>query len=180
MRNLITVLAALGAALVLGLMAPSAAAAPITQHFHGTWSDSNDDDNQCGIAGTSVSSGMDNFQLFADGSFQDEGSFTYVFTSAATGKSLQFSGHDQVSGPVLGPIENGDGTITFITTVRGVPFKLKIPNGPTLSLDVGYVTFYQTYNPTTGELISEVISPEDGPHPSLHSDTCDLIVPALT
>jgi hypothetical protein len=66
--------------------------------------------------------------------------------------------------------------------------KLKLPNGPILSRDAGLVTFDGIYDPTTGDLLSETISAEKGPHPELDSGGdfgggalfCDVIVPALS
>ena len=68
MRRLFVV-GALVASVSLALMASSAASAPLVDRFHGTFSDTFPD-NICGIDGTSVVSGMDNIQVFADGTFK--------------------------------------------------------------------------------------------------------------
>jgi hypothetical protein len=179
MRKLTFSTAAVAAALVTGLMTSSAGAAPIVAHFHDSFSDSNPDANLCGIDGSSVVRGVIDVQEYADGSSKAEVHFDFVFTSAATGKSIQIFGADQNGGRAT---ENGDGTITFVSTFKGMPQKLKIPNGPTLSRDAGYITLIQTFDEATGELISQVISPNRGPHPSLADPDlfCDVIVPALT
>jgi hypothetical protein len=116
---------------------------------------------------------------YADGTSKSEVHFSYVFTSAATGKSIRISGSDESSATAT---ENGDGTITFVFTFKGLPQKLSIPNGPTLTRDAGNVTITQTFDEATGDLISQVISPLHGPHPSLADPNlfCDVIVPALT
>jgi hypothetical protein len=179
MRKLTLSLAAVAAALTTGLLASSAGAAPIVSHFHDSWRDVEEDANVCGIDGSSVSSGVLDVQEYADGSTWAEVHFDFVFTSAATGKSIEIFGADRNGGTAT---ENGDGTITFVSTFTGMPQKLKIPNGPTLSLDAGSVTFIETYDETTGDLVSRVISPVRGPHPSLADPDlfCDVIVPALT
>jgi hypothetical protein len=179
MRRLFA-LTGLAAALLMALMASNAAAAPIVEQFHGTFSDTFAD-NICGIDGTTVVNGMDNIQIFADGTFKDQFRQNYVFTSAATGKSVLLFVAQQFTG--VGPIDNGDGTVTFVATFKGLPEKLKIPNGPILSRDAGYVSFNDTFDATTGDFLGEVISPENGPHPDLDSGFaifCDVIVPALT
>ena len=86
MRKLFA-LAGLAGALLLALMASSAAAAPIVEQFHGTFSGTFSG-SICGIDGTSVVSGMDNIQVFADGTFKDQFRLNQVFTSTATGKSV--------------------------------------------------------------------------------------------
>src|SRR5215207_9630734 len=92
---------------------------------------------------------------------------------------------NQVSGTEE-PIDNGDGTVTFVATVKGLPEKLKIPHGPTLSRDAGIVTQTTTFlvNPD-GSLtfVSSSFSNEKGPHPDLESDFelfCQVVIRALT
>jgi hypothetical protein len=173
-------LSALVGTLLLALMASTAGAAPLVNRFHGTFSETFPD-NICGIDGTTVVSGMDNIQEFADGTFKDEFRQNYVFTSAATGKSVLLFVAQQFTG--TGPIDNGDGTITFVSTFKGLPEKIKLPNGRVLSRDAGFVSFNDTFDATTGEFLGETISPENGPHPDLDSGFtlfCDVIVPALS
>ena len=86
MRKLFA-LAGLAGALLLALMASSAAAAPIVEQFHGTFSDTFSD-NFCGIDGTSVVERHGQLQVFADGTFNDQFRLNQVFTSTATGKSV--------------------------------------------------------------------------------------------
>jgi len=174
------VVAAAGVLLLMALVAASSAsAAPLVDRFHGTFSDTNPDDSLCGISGTSVVSGMDNIQVFADGTFQDEFRLTYVFT-ADNGKSVELFVANQFTG--TGPIDNGDGTVTFTSTFKGIPERWKIPNGPTLIIDVGFVTFTDVVDLATGE-VTTTIDPENGPHPELDSGftlLCSVLVPALT
>jgi hypothetical protein len=178
MRKLLALTGLVGA-LLLASLAPSAAAARIVEHFHGTFSDTYAG-NICGIGGTIVVSGMDNIQVFADGTFKDQFRLNLVFTSAATGKSVLLFNANQFVGK--GPVDNGDGTISFYSTFKGLPEKLKLPNGRVLLRDAGFVTFIDTFDATTGEYLGTVTSPEHGPHPDLDSGFelfCDVIVPAL-
>ena len=174
-------LSALVGALLLASAASTAGAAPLIDRFHGTLSDMFPD-NICGIDGTSVFSAVDNFQVFADETFTSELRASKLFTSAATGKSVLIFSAAKFTAPGQ-PIDNGDGTITFTETVRGLMEQLKLPNGTVLSRDAGLLTFNDTFNATTGESLGETISPENGPHPDLDSGGalfCDLIVPALS
>jgi hypothetical protein len=179
MRRLAALTALVGA-LTLASLASTAGGAPLVDRFHGTFSDTFAD-NICGIDGTSVFNGMDNIQVFADGTFMDQFRLIQVFTSAATGKSVLLFAANQFVG--AGPIDNGDGTITFTSTFKGLPEKIKLPNGRSLSRDAGFVTFNDTFDATTGEFLGTTISPENGPHPDLDSGFalfCDVIVPALS
>jgi hypothetical protein len=179
MRGLFA-LSGLVAAFLLAFMASSTGAAPLVDRFHGTFSDTFPD-NICGIDGTSVVNGMDNIQVFADGTFKDQFRLNQVFTSAATGKSVLLFVANQFVG--IGPIDNGDGTVTFVSTHKGLPEMLKLPDGRVLSRDAGFVSFNDTFDATTGDFLGETLSPENGPHPDLDSGFtlfCDVIVPALT
>jgi len=173
-------LSALVGALLLALMASTASAAPLTDHFRVTFSGPVPD-TQCGIDGTSVFNGMDNIQVFADGTFKAEARVNQVFTSAATGKSvLLFFAYQFVE---AGPIDNGDGTVTFTGTYKGLKEKLKLPNGTILSRDAGLVTFSNTFDARTGDFLGETVSAQNGPHPDVDSGFtlfCDVIVPALS
>lgn len=178
MRTFLTVFAA---AMLMALTASSAGAAPIVEHGHSSGTDTSAD-TLCGIEGTTVTRFVDDFQVFADNTFKDQFSGKAVFTSDATGKSVSIFAAQQVSGPI-DPIDNGDGTITFVATFKGIPELLKLPNGPVLSRDAGSVTLFQTFDATTDEFISTTFSGDKGPHPDLESGFelfCDVIVPALT
>jgi hypothetical protein len=165
---------------ITALVVSTAGAAPLTDRFHGTFSDTSPG-NICGIDGTIVDSGMDNIQVFADGTFKDQFRENLVFTSSATGKSVELFVAEQFTGK--GPIDNGNGTLTFINTFKGMPEKLKLPNGRILSRDAGNVSFIIIVDAATGDLISQTTVGEKGPHPDLDSDFarfCDVIVPALS
>jgi hypothetical protein len=173
------------AALVLALASPmiGVAAAPIVND-HSRFTDTFPD-NICGIPGSSTINVVDNFKLYADGTFHDTATFKLVFTADRTGKQIQIMSAGQVSGPV-DPIDNGDGTITFVATFKGLPEKLSIPNGPTLLRDAGNAKLGQRFrvNPDDSlTFIEVVIFSEKGPHPDLDSGFelfCDVLVPALS
>ena len=136
----------------------------------------------CGIPGTSVVRGVDNFTVYADNTFKDNFTLTNTFTATASGKSIRIHIANQVTGNDE-PIDNGDGTVTFVQTFKGLPEQLKITNGPLLSRDAGVVTFTTIFDAATGDFISQTLSGEKGPHPDLDSDFavfCDVLIPALT
>ena len=169
-------------ALTIGASGGASAAAPVVNE-HSMFTDTFPD-QVCGIQGTSTVSGVDNFKLFADNTFLDTSSIRQVFT-AGNGKSVVISSAGQVTGPA-DPIQNADGTITFINTYKGLPEKLSIADGPTLSRDAGTATLAETFLPLpNGDLqfVSEIVSGVHGPHPELDSGMalfCDVLVPALT
>lgn len=169
------------AAFVAVVMPGSGAAAKPIFHSHANFSDTFPD-GICGIPGTSVVRVVDNFTLYTDHTFKDAFTISQTFTATASGKSVRIHAGNQVTGNNE-PIDNGDGTITFITIFKGLPEQLKIPQGPMLSRDAGVVTFADTFDESTGDLISRVVSGEKGPHPDLDGDFalfCNLLIPALT
>ena len=114
----------------------------------------------CDIPGTSVVSVVDNFKLYADGTFRDTSRFRLVFMAAESGKSVVIFSAGQVTG-LDDPIENADGTVTFISTFKGLPEKLSILHGPTLSRDAGVATVATTLRPLGDdefEFVSQTIS----------------------
>jgi hypothetical protein len=177
---LATVVATFGVPLATAL--PVAASAPIVNE-HERFSDTFEDE-LCGISGTSTINVVDNFKLFADGTFSDTSVFRLVFT-ADNGNSVTVLAAGQITGPDE-PIENEDGTVTFIVTIKGLPEKLSISGGPTLSLDAGAVTLATTFSvDANGNLNfdSHEFSGEHGPQPDLASDFelfCEVVIPALT
>jgi hypothetical protein len=180
MRRRVGLLAGLAAAGALSVFASSASAAPIVDHFHATFSEVNPTDDLCGIDGSSVTNGMDNVQVFADGTVKDQGSSDYVFTSATTGKSVEIFFAQQFAQTL--EVVNPDGSMTFIATTKGLPEKIKLPNGPVLSRDAGNVTFLNTFD-ADGNFLSQTVVDVKGPHPDLASGftlMCDVIIPALS
>jgi hypothetical protein len=168
-------------ALLLASMASTARAAPVVSHFHDSFSDTFAD-AQCGIDGTSVVNGVANIQILADDTFRSELRLSQVFTSTTTGKSVSIFVAAQfvAAGPA---IDNGDGTVTFTESFKGLSEKIKLANGMVLSRDAGFYLINDTFDATTGDFLGETISPENGPHPDLDSGGalyCDAIIPALS
>jgi hypothetical protein len=190
---------AAAATVVLAFMASSAAAAPLVQHYHfsftcmstpGSPADPNDcvgpfgpteiDPELCDIPGTNVDSQSGNVQVFADSTMKVEWQESYVFTSALTGKSIESLSNEQFT-TNRAPIDNGDGTVSFVFAFKGLEQQLKLPNGPVLVRDAGPVTFTLTVDAATGDFVSFTVS-EQGPHPITDSggNFCQFIVPALS
>jgi hypothetical protein len=171
--------------LVLAVALPGigAAAAPIVNE-HSNFSDTFQDE-LCGIAGSSTIYVVDNFKLYDDGTFLATSRFRQIFTPDGTGKQVVISTAGQSSG-LDDPIDNGDGTVTFVTTFKGLPERLSIVHGPTLLRDAGVVTVSTTFFVEPDDsltFISQTFSGEKGPHPDLESGFeagCGVIVPALT
>ena len=180
-RKLALVLAGALALTIGASGSASAAAPPANEHSSSTDTFA---DELCGIQGTSTVNVVDNFKLYADGTFLDTSRVRQVFT-AENGKSVVILAAGQVTGPAE-PIQNADGTITFINTFKGLPEKLSIAGGPTLSRDAGVVTQTITLRPLPNgdlEFVSQTFSGEHGPHPDLESGFelfCDVLTPALT
>jgi hypothetical protein len=171
-------------ALTIGASGGASAAAPI-ENEHTRSTDTIPDDAVCDIPGTSTINIVDNFKLYADGTFRDTARFRQVFTAAESGKSVVIFSAGQVTG-LNDPIQNADGTVTFINTFKGLPEKLSIAGGPTLSRDAGVVTVTTTFRPLGDDefdFVSQTFSGEHGPHPDLESGFevfCDVLIPALT
>jgi hypothetical protein len=169
-------------ALTIGASGGASAAAPIVNE-HTSFTDTFPD-QVCDIPGTSTVNVVDNFKLYADNTFRDTSRIRQLFT-AENGKSIVIFSAGQVTG-LDDPIQNADGTVTFINTFKGLPEKLSILHGPTLSRDAGVVTVTSTFRPLGGDefdLVSQTFSGEHGPHPDLESGFevfCDVLIPALT
>jgi hypothetical protein len=181
-RNLALVLAGALALTIAASGSASAATPIVNQHTSSTPPPF--PDQVCGITGTSTISVVDNFKLFADGTFLDTSRFHQVFT-AQNGKAVVIFAAGPVTGPA-DPIQNADGTITFINTFKGLPEKLSIAGGPTLSRDAGTATIADTFLPLPNrdlQFVSQTVSGIHGPHPDLESGFevfCNVLIPALT
>lgn len=179
-----TVLAGVAALVVLGLATflGSASAVPPT---HTVVVEETFPDEVCGIPGTATIRLTEVVRETADTSFVT-GTFRYRFTATETGKSITVRAAGPVDSRVI--IDESAGTITFLDTFVGLPEKISITGGPTLSRDAGTVTFTTTFalDPETGEPIGDPLSEEvtflHGPHPELESDFnlfCEEVVPYL-
>ena len=155
-------------------------AKPIAQ-FHDHFTESFSDEI-CGIPVDVKLVVTDNFFLYADESFKDTSSFMATVTNPVNGKSVVISSAGLVSGPA--PIVDEEaGTITFLTSFKGLPEKIQTANGRVLLRDAGFVTFADTFDLETGEFISFEITVNKGPHPEADSDFtlfCEVISEALS
>jgi hypothetical protein len=131
----VALLSVLVAAIVAVVMPGSAVAAKPVFHSHENFSDTFAGDI-CGIPGTFVERGVDNFTVYANNTFKSNFTVNQVFTATASGKSVRIHVANQVTGNDE-QIDNGDGTVTFVQTFKGLPEQLKITNGPVLSRDAG-------------------------------------------
>jgi len=159
----------------------SALGAKPVEQFHDHFTDSFSDEI-CGIPVDVVIVVTDNFTLYADESFKDRSSFRSTVTNPASGKSIVISSAGLVSGPAP-TVDEDAGTITFFTSFKGLPEKIRTKNGPVLLRDAGFVTFKDTFDLETDELISSEVIVNKGPHPDLDSDFelfCEVVAPALT
>jgi hypothetical protein len=142
-------------------------------------------DEVCGIPGTATIRFTEVVKE-TDDTFFATGTFRYRFTATETGKSITVRSAGPIDSRVI--IDESAGTITFLDTFVGLPEKISITGGPTLSRDAGTVTFTTTFalDPETGEPIGEPLSEEvtflHGPHPELESDFnlfCEEVAPYL-
>jgi hypothetical protein len=89
-----------------------------------------------------------------------------------------------IAGQLSGPppiIDEEAGTITFVTSFKGLPEKIQTAHGPVLLRDAGFVQFADTFDMETGDFISSEVVVK-GPHPELDSDFalfCEVITEAL-
>jgi hypothetical protein len=139
----------------------------------------------CGILGTAVVHGTSVFRDTRNGTYFMSGTFFGVFTAAESGKSTTLIGAGPVKQTSPPVIDEEAGTVTITTTYGGLFEKFSITGGPTLSINAGIVTFIDVFtytgdpNNPAGDLISETLSPLDGPHPDLASGGCEVLVPYL-
>jgi hypothetical protein len=169
--------AALATALVV-LPAGAFAAKPV-ERFHDNFTDTFSTD-LCGIPVDAVVKGVDNFFLYANDDFKDNASVRATFTNPANGKSVGISNAGQVTGKAL--VDEAAGTVTFVTTYKGLPEKIQTARGSVLLRDAGIAVFTDVFDLDTGAPISSDVSIK-GPHPDLESDFvlfCEVITPALS
>jgi hypothetical protein len=172
------------ATLVVLLATAAGALGAKPEIFHSNFLDTEEDVDVCGITVDLVAKGV-----FTDKAFFDEdGNFVrFMSTSsvkttltAENGKSviIQNAGLFTDVEPL---VDEEAGTITFVTTFKGLPEKIRTAHGPVLLRDAGVITFVDTFDLETGELISSDVIVK-GPHPEADSDFtlfCEVITEAL-
>jgi len=164
---------------VAALLAGTASAAKPIAQFHDHFTDSFSTDI-CGIPVDAQIVVTDNFFVFGD-SFKDTSSVRATVTNPVNGKSVIVSNAGQIVGPPP-IIDEAAGTITFLTSFKGLPEKIQTANGPVLLRDAGVITFADTFDLETGEFISSQVF-VNGPHPEADSDFqlfCQVVSGALS
>jgi hypothetical protein len=152
-RRLSSILALAFGALVAILPAPALGAHPTPYHVN--FSESYED-VVCGIPVDVTEEGQWTNTEFIDEDgnylFRGTASFTATYT-AANGKSVIASDSNQLtfSDPL---IDEEAGTITLVSTLRGVLEKMKTPDGPVLFVDAGFATYAITFDLETEEFVS--------------------------
>jgi hypothetical protein len=150
----------------LAFVPATALGAKPIQQFHDHFTDSFSGEI-CGIPVDIEVVVTDNFFVFAD-SFKDTSSVRATFTNPVNGKAVVVFNAGQIVGPPP-IIDEAAGTITFLTTFKGLPEKIQTLNGPVLLRDAGVITFADTFDLVTGEFISSDVIIK-GPHPEAESD----------
>jgi hypothetical protein len=165
-------------AMAAAIFAGTATAAKPLEQFHDHFTDSFSTE-LCGIPVDAQVTVTDNFFVFAD-SFKDTSSVRATFTNPANGKSVIISNAGQIIGPPP-IIDEEAGTITFLTSFKGLPEKIRTARGPVLLRDAGVITFADTFDLDTGDFISSDVIIK-GPHPEAESDFqlfCQVITEAI-
>ena len=165
---------------------PASAFGANPEIFHVHFMDTEEDVDVCGITVDIVSEGVFTDKAFFD---QDGNFVRFNSTASATstltaenGKSVIISNAGQFT-DVEPLVDEEAGTITFLTSFKGLPEKIQAANGRVLLRDAGFVTFADTFDLETDEFISSEIIVNKGPHPELDSDFtlfCEVITEALT
>jgi hypothetical protein len=79
-------------------------------------------------------------------------------------------------------VDEEAGTISFVTTYKGLPEKIQTSGGPVLLRDAGVISFVDTFDLETGDFISSDVIIK-GPHPEAESDFeafCEVMTDALS
>jgi hypothetical protein len=161
------------------LLPASALAAKPVEQFHDHFTDTFSDEI-CGIPVDASIVVTDNFFLYADGSSKDTSSVIGTFTNPENGQSVVLSNAGQITDTAI--VDEEAGTITFVTTFKGLPEKIQTAGGRVLLRDAGVITFIDTFDLETGDFISSDVVIK-GPHPEADSDFelfCEVMTDALT
>jgi hypothetical protein len=163
-------------ALAVALAVPASGAPVNVYPFHG--SESNPSFQICGLDLNADFSFTGVFVVKASGVSLYPNEFRSVWTNPATGKSIVIqAGNLGVLGP---PIDNGDGTVSFISSGSG-NYIVKDAHGAPISLDAGRVVARVTFDAATGAFISVEFLGINGNESDTPADSsCESIVAALT
>jgi hypothetical protein len=174
---------ALAIALALTLL-PSAALAAKPEHFHINYDETFPGDNICGIDVTTHIKGVSNEIVYVDNdgnfvAFKATGRGVNTFT-AENGKSVSVEFAGQFHSTF---VDNGDGTITFIDTYKGLPEKIVGESGGPLLRDAGLISFITIVDFSVDPPVVVSFEVVHGPHPEADSDFtlfCEVITAALS
>jgi hypothetical protein len=171
--------------LVVAFAIPASALGGKPEIFHSSFFDTQQDVEFCpGLIVDVVSRGVFTDKVFSDsqGNFIRFSSTSSAKTTltAANGKSviIQNAGSFTDLNPL---VDEEAGTITFITTFKGLPEKIQTRHGRVLLRDAGVITFVDTFDLATNELVSSDVIIK-GPHPEAESDfeaLCEVVSQAL-
>src|SRR5919197_1215315 len=126
----------------------------------------------CGeVQGTAVDTIVEHYMQDASGNIIDNVRFTRVFTATATRKSIVSSA--STSAKSEGPIDNGDGTISFVTALNGPV--LKAANGEPIR-SAGVLIIEDVFDAESGDYITTNES-FNGPH--LGREGVDICGPSV-
>lgn len=136
----------------------------------------------CGqVDGTAVDTTVEHFMVDAGGNIIDNVRFTEVFTATATGKAIVSSASTMAKSQ--GPIDNGDGTISFVTAIDGLTLKFQALDGPVLKAadgqplrSAGVLALEDVFDAATGDYITTTVSFQ-GPH--LNAEGVDICSPSV-
>jgi len=136
----------------------------------------------CGqVDGTAVDTTVEHFLADGSGNIIDNVRFSQVFTATATGKAIVSSASTTTK--TLGPIDNGDGTISFVTNINGLALKFQALNGGVLKAadgeplrSAGVLSFEDVFDAATGDYITTNVSFK-GPH--LGAEGVDFCGPSV-
>jgi hypothetical protein len=145
--------------------------------FHDKLDFTIEDIDICGVVGTLHITGTQVVTL-GDTTVKVTGQVTQVF-NAPDGRTAVIKSAGQFTSTFT---DNGDGTITFVDTYKGLPEKISARGqGGTETRDAGIISFVTTIDINTGEVTTEVVV-QRGPHPEADSDFtlfCDAFLAAL-
>jgi hypothetical protein len=172
---------AVATALAVAVPALGLAGQPVVNE-HSTFVSDPYPESWCGaVDGTAVDTVVEHFVEDESGNFIDNVRLTSVFTATASGKSLESSA--AATTRAYGPIDNGDGTFSFVEKVTGLVLQFKVPDGPVLKgadgkplVGAGELSIVDIFDSATGDYITTTAS-WHGPHPL--RDGVDICGPSI-
>jgi hypothetical protein len=179
-RAAVAVVAGLG--LLMGLVSPASAGKPEQERAHVVFTDEDQD-----ICGLNLDVVVD-VRFFDKAFFDADGNFIrLVANSSGSNEFVNDAGESVIVNFAnltreTESIDEEAGTITFHTSVRGLPERISTPHGPVITRDAGLISFVTTYDLATEEQISSEVIVNNGPHPQAESDFtlfCEIITAEL-